>query len=53
MSTSPRHPSEREHPEDVKLVTERLKTADQEPRRGDDALDEIVRRRKLKPAPRS
>jgi hypothetical protein len=48
----PSRPEEREDPETVRIVLERLQTADQEPKRDDSALDEIVRKRKNQPVPR-
>jgi hypothetical protein len=51
MASSPQRPSKRDENEEI--VLERLKTAEREPRRGDDALDEIVRRRKQQPTPRN
>jgi hypothetical protein len=50
-ATSPNRPEEREDPETVRVIEERLKTAQNEPKRGDEALREIQSRRKLKHPP--
>jgi hypothetical protein len=39
-------PEEQEDPETIRIVLERLKTADKEPKGDNSALDEIIRKRK-------
>jgi hypothetical protein len=50
---APNRPEEHEDPETVRIIEQRLKTAAEEPKRGDEGLQEIQNRRKFKhPAPR-
>ena len=53
VATSPSRPEEHENPETVRIIEARLKTADKEPRRGDEGLESIrQKRRKQHPVSR-
>jgi hypothetical protein len=49
---APNRPEEREDPETVRVIEQRLRTAEREPKRGDEALEEIRQKRRKQPAPR-
>jgi len=51
VSNTPNRPDDREDAETVRIVMERLETADQELKRDDSALDELIRKRKQRLAP--